>query len=207
MTRSRPDLPDPGPLLEAAQGGDAAALGRLLELYRNYLLLLGRFQIGRRLQGKVEPADLVQDTFLEAHRHFARFRGQTEAEFVCWLRQILAGSFANLVRRYLGTRRRDVRLECDLAAELERSSRLLDAALVARGSSPSQRAARREQAVLLADALERLPPDCREVIVLRHLEGLPFAEVALRMGRTIDVVKKLWPRALARLRDLMGGPA
>ena len=61
--------------------------------------------------------------------------------------------------------------------------------------------------MLLADALERLPADCREVIVLRHLEGLPFAEVARRMGRTLDVVKKLWPRALARLRDLMGEPA
>jgi RNA polymerase sigma-70 factor (ECF subfamily) len=207
MEPTRTDPLDPVPLLEAAQGGDSAALGRLLELYRNYLLLLGRFQIGRRLQGKVEPADLVQETFLEAHRHFARFRGRTEAEFVSWLRQILAGTCANLVRHYLGTRRRDVRLERDLAAELDQSSRLLDGALVAPGSTPSQRAARREQAVLLADALERLPADCREVIVLRHLEGLPFAEVARRMGRTVDVAKKLWPRALARLRDLMGEPS
>jgi RNA polymerase sigma-70 factor (ECF subfamily) len=198
---------DPEPLLHAAQGGDGAALGRLLELYRNYLLLLGRFQIGRRLQGKVEPADLVQETFLEVHRHFARFRGQTEVAFLCWLRQILAGTFANLLRRYLGTRQRDARLERDLAAELDRSSRVLDGALVAKGSSPSQRAVRREQAVLLADALQRLPPDCREVIVLRHLEGLAFAEVARRMGRSLDVVKKLWPRALARLRDLMGESA
>jgi RNA polymerase sigma-70 factor, ECF subfamily len=205
LTQANPA--DPEPLLHAAQSGDGVALGGLLELYRNYLLLLARFQIGRRLQGKVEPADLVQETFLEAHRHFARFRGRTEGEFVSWLRQILAGTFANLLRRYLGTRQRDARLECDLAAELERSSRVLDAALVAKGSSPSQRAVRREQAVLLADALERLPPECREVIVLRHLEGLPFAEVARRMGRSLDVAKKLWPRALARLRDLMGEPA
>jgi RNA polymerase sigma-70 factor (ECF subfamily) len=204
LTQTTPG--DPEALLQAARGGDGAARGRLLELYRNYLLLLARFQIGRRLQGKVEPADLVQETFLEAHRHFERFRGHTEGEFVAWLRQILAGTFANLLRHYLGTRQRDVRRERDLAAELDQSSRLLDAALMAKGSSPSQRAARREQAVLLADALERLPADCREVIVLRHLEGLPFAEVARRMGRSLDVVKKLWPRALARLRDLMGGP-
>jgi RNA polymerase sigma-70 factor (ECF subfamily) len=195
---------DPEALLHAARGGDDVARGRLLELYRNYLLLLARFQIGRRLQGKAEPADLVQETFLEAHRHFDRFRGRTEAEFVSWLRQILAGTFANLLRRYLGTRQRDARLERDLEAELDRSSREMDAALLARGSTPSQRAVRREQAVLLADALERLPPDWREVIVLRHLEGLAFAEVARRMGRSLDVVKKLWPRALARLRDLMG---
>jgi RNA polymerase sigma-70 factor (ECF subfamily) len=199
-------MADPEPLLHAAQRGDGAALGRLLELYRNYLLLLARFQIGRRLQNKVEPADLVQDTFLEAHRHFPRFRGRTEGEFVSWLRRILAGTFANLLRHYLGTRQRDPRLERDLVAELDRSSQELDAAFVAKGSSPSQGAARREQAVLLADALERLPPDYREVIVLRHLEGLPFADVAQRMGRSQDAVKKLWPRALARLRDLMGEP-
>jgi RNA polymerase sigma-70 factor (ECF subfamily) len=202
LTRAKPL--DPEPLLQAARGGDGAARGQLLELYRNYLLLLARFQIGRRLQGKVEPPDLVQDTFLEAHRHFAQFRGRTEAEFVGWLRQILAGTFANLLRRYLGTRQRDVRRECDLAAELDRSSRLLDNALLAKSSSPSERAVRREQAVLLADALQRLPADCREVLVLRHLEGLPFAEIAQRMGRSLDGVKKLWPRALARLRALMG---
>jgi RNA polymerase sigma-70 factor (ECF subfamily) len=197
---------NPESLLPAAQGGDDAARGRLLEQYRNYLLLLARLQIGRRLQGKVEPADLVQDTFLEAHRHLSQFRGCTETQFVSWLRQIMAGTLANRTRHYLGTKRRDARLERDLAAELDRSSRELDAALLARGSSPSERAARREQAVLLADALESLPPDCREVLVLRHLEGLPFADIAERMGKSLDVVKKLWPRALARLRELMGEP-
>ena len=70
-------------LLESARGGDRVALGQLLELYRRYLTLLARLQIGRRLQGKVDAADLVQDTFLEAHRHFARFRGTVEAELIC----------------------------------------------------------------------------------------------------------------------------
>jgi RNA polymerase sigma-70 factor (ECF subfamily) len=205
LTSTTPASPEP--LLHAARNGDGAARGRLLEMYRNYLLLLARFHVGRRLQGKLEPADLVQETFLDAHRHFAGFRGNSEPEFVGWLRQILAGTLAYQLRRYLGTRQRDPRRECDLAAELDRSSRELDAALLAGGASPSQQAARREQAVLLADALQRLPPDCREVIVLRHLEGLPFAEVAQRMGRSLDVVKKLWPRALTRLRDLMGGAA
>src|SRR5271166_149575 len=107
--------PDPEQLLGLARAGDGPALGQLLELYRGYLALLARLQIGRRLQGKVDAADLVQDTFLEAHRHFAQFRGTSEAELVCWLRQILAGLLANLLRRYLGTRRRDVRLERQLA--------------------------------------------------------------------------------------------
>jgi RNA polymerase sigma-70 factor (ECF subfamily) len=198
---------DPELLLRQARAHDGAALGRLLELYRGYLALLARLQIGRRLQGKVDAADLVQDTFLEAHRHFGLFQGSTEAELVSWLRQILVGQLARLVRRYYGTQRRDVRLERELAAELEQSSRVLDRGLVAPSSSPSDRAARREQAVLLAAALERLPEDYREVLILRHLEALSFPEVARRMGRTLESVKKLWARALPRLRGGLGGPS
>lgn len=192
-------------LLALARDGDCAALGQLLELYRGYLSLLARLQIGRRLQGKVDAADLVQDTFLEAHRHFAQFRGSVEAELVSWLRQILAGLLANLVRKYCGTQRRDLRLERELAEELDQSSRTLDRSLAAPHSTPSQRVMRREQAVLLANALERLSDDYREVIILRHLEGLSFAEVSQRMGRSVDSVKNLWARALAQLRRSLGG--
>ncbi len=92
-----------------------------------------------------------------------------------------------------------------MAAELDKSSHAMDRALVAQQSSPSQRAARREQAVLLADALGRLPPDYREVMILHHLEELKFPEVARRMNRSVDSVKNLWTRALARLRRSMGG--
>ncbi|HEV3260254.1 MAG TPA: sigma-70 family RNA polymerase sigma factor [Gemmataceae bacterium] len=195
---------DPEQLLRLAREGDAPALGQLLELYRSYLALLARLQIGRRLQGKVDAADLVQETFLAAHRAFGLFRGTTEAEVVSWLRQILAANLSALLRRYLGTQRRDVRLERELALELDQSSRVLDQGLVAPSSSPSQQAARREQAVLLADALGRLPETYREVIILRHLEGLSFPEVASRMRRSVDSVKNLWARALGRLRSSLG---
>src|SRR5438477_10002440 len=97
-------------ILEGKSGSEAA-LGSLLELYRNYLRLLARVQIGRRLQGKLDASDLVQDTFLEAHRNFRLFQGSEEPQLVCWLRQILAGRVANLVRHYFGTQGRDVRLE------------------------------------------------------------------------------------------------
>src|SRR6516225_2109347 len=100
--------PDPVQLLQQARAGDSVALGQLLELYRNYLGVLVSVEIGRRLQGKFDVADVIQDTFLEAHRHFGRFRGTTEAELMAWLRQILAGVVANPLRRYYGTRRRDV---------------------------------------------------------------------------------------------------
>src|SRR5213080_709075 len=70
----------PDQLLPRARAGDVPAMGRLLELYRNYLKLLARLQIDRRLQGKADPSDLVQETFLEAYRDFAQFRGTTERE-------------------------------------------------------------------------------------------------------------------------------
>jgi RNA polymerase sigma-70 factor (ECF subfamily) len=191
-------------LLRDARAGDAATLGRLLEQYRRYLALIASVQIGQRLRGKVDASDVVQETFLEAHRNFGRFRGNSEGELVRWLRQILAANLADLLRRYLGTQGRDVRLEREIEGALDRSSVLLDRGLMAMGPSPSQLASHREQAVLLADALSELPDDYREALVLRHLEGLTFPEVAQRMGRSLDSVEKLWMRGLARLRQVMG---
>jgi RNA polymerase sigma-70 factor (ECF subfamily) len=195
--------PDAEQLLAQARSSGGPAVGRLLELYRNYLALLARAQVRRHLQGRVDPSDVVQETFLAAHRDFARFRGTTEAELVSWLRQILAARLADLVRHHVGARRRDARLERRLADELNRSSQALDAGLADRQPSPSQQAARREQAVLLADALRTLPDEYAEVIVLRHLEELSFPEVARRMGRSLGSVEKLWVRALVRLRRVL----
>jgi RNA polymerase sigma-70 factor, ECF subfamily len=194
----------PDELLHEARAGDTEQLGQLLEMYRRYLRLLARIEIGRNLQAKLDASDLVQDTLLEAHRNFPRFQGSSETQFVCWLRQIMAANLSNLLRRYLGTKGRDVRLERDMAIRLDQSSRMLDRGLLDRGSSPSHQASRREQAVLLADALEKLPDDYRDVIVLRHLEGLTFPEVSQRMGRSLDSVEKLWVRGLAQLRRVMG---
>jgi RNA polymerase sigma-70 factor, ECF subfamily len=198
------DRPDPGLLLQRARAGDGTAFGGLLECYRNYLTLLARLQIGRRLQGKLDPADVVQEAFLRAHHCFGQFRGECEAEFIAWLRQVLASRIAELARHYYSAQRRDVRLERELAMDLDQSSRDLDRALVAPGSSPSQQASRREQAVVLADALEQLPPHYREVIILHQLEDRSFPDVARRMGRSLDSVKNLWVRALGRLRRLLG---
>jgi len=194
----------PEEIIANVRTGADEALGSLLELYRNYLRLLARIEIGRKLQGKLDASDLVQETFLEAHRNFGLFRGNDEPQFVSWLRQILAAKVANLVRHYFGTQGRDVRLEQELAANIDNSSRMLSRELAASMTSPSLQAARREQAVLLADALEKLPLDYKEVIILRHLEGLTFPEVAKRMERSQDSVEKLWLRALARLRKIFG---
>jgi RNA polymerase sigma-70 factor (ECF subfamily) len=188
-------------LIVAARAGNTTALGQLLEAYRNYLRLLARIEIGRRLQGKVDASDVVQETFLDAHRYFPSFRGEAEVQLARWLREILAGTLANVVRRYFGTKARDVRLECALIADLDQSYHALAQVVADPHSSPSQHAIRGEQTFLVADALAQLPEDYQTAIVLRHLEGLTFPQVAERMGRSVDSVEKLWLRGLTRLRQ------
>src|SRR5439155_3045388 len=109
-------------LLARAREGDEPALGNLLKSYSPYLLLIARGQIGRRLQGKLDPDDLVQEIFLEAHRQFGRFRGTTEAELTAWLRRIMAGQIALMIRHYVGTKGRDLRLERELVEQVDESS-------------------------------------------------------------------------------------
>ncbi len=81
---------EPETLITEARNGSDRALGQLLELYRSYLMLLARVQVGQSLQSKVDPSDLVQETYLQAQRHFGGFRGASEAELMGWLRKIMA---------------------------------------------------------------------------------------------------------------------
>jgi RNA polymerase sigma-70 factor (ECF subfamily) len=198
------DSPYPEELLIQARAGDSAALGSLLEMYRHYLTVLARVEIGRQFQSKVGPSDIVQDAFLKATAEFGRFRGSCEPEFMQWLRGILATTLIDRVHRALLRKRRDVRVEKQLAESLDQSSAQLARGLLADQTSPSMAASRREEAALFAEALESLPEDYRNVIIWRHLEGVSFAEVAARLGRSADAVQKLWVRALARLRATWG---
>ena len=171
-------------LFSAARDGEREALGLLLEVYRNYLRLLARAQIDLHLQAKVNPSDIVQETFLEAFRDFGQFGGHTEAEFLAWLRQILVNNLARLVERHVLTKKRDVRREVSLehlAVSVERSSTRLEATLAAATSSPSEGAQRHEHAAMLADQLAMLPEHYRNVLVLRHLENLSFEEIGVQM--------------------------
>ena len=191
---------NPEQLLRQAKAGDGRALGDLLVSYRNYLKLLARLQISRRMRSKADASDAVQEVLILAQQGFVQFRGTTEAELLAWLRQILASSLTTLNRRYLGTQARRLDLERDLQRELDQASSALDARLLVE-STPSQQAVHRELGVLLADSLSRLPERYREVLVLRHMEGLAFPQIAERMGRTVSSVKNLWARGLAKLRS------
>src|SRR5262245_43142624 len=104
MTASQDE--DPLDLLWRARQGDEVALGRLLQLYRNYLVLIARSQIGRHLQGRASASDVVQDAYLDACRAFGQFNGSTERELMAWLRQVLVGHVARLVRSQLLAQKR-----------------------------------------------------------------------------------------------------
>lgn len=187
-------------LLTAQRGGDEAARAAVLEPLQPWLRLLARLQIDASFQGKFDPSDIAQQTLLEAYRDLPKFQGQSEAELLAWLRQILAHVLAHEIRRYHGTQRRDLSREVSLERSLAQSSLRLGAILADGGPSPSQQAVAREQEVLLAAVLARLPDDYREVIVLRNLQELPHEEIARRMNRSVGAVRMLWLRALAQLR-------
>lgn len=193
-----------GRLLDAARDGQEECLGRLLQLYCNYLKLMATAQLDRKLRARMSPSDVVQETLFEAHRDFSQFRGTSEGEFIAWLRRILINNLARVVERHVLAEKRDVRREVsmeEIGASLERSTARLAAVLADGGTSPSSDAQRHEHAIVLADELAELPPDYREVIVLRHLEGLSFGEVSARMERTSGAVRMLWMRAIAQLRQ------
>lgn len=190
-------------LIGKARKHEPGALARLLETYRHYLKLLARTGIDASLQGKADPSDLVQETFLKAHRHFEEFRGHSEAELIAWLRRILARNLADLTRRYhLAESRRSGR-ERSLEQLLNTSSQALNHLLADASGSPSESAQRHELSVVLANALAELKDEQREVIVLRSLEERDWPEVARRMGRTAGAVRMLWVRALKGLRPLI----
>ena len=189
--------------LTLAKRGDGEAIGVLLQEHRVYLTLLAKIQIGRRMQAKADPDDVVQEVFLDAHRQFAHFRGDTYEAIAAWLRSILAGQLAQLVRGYCATGARNLKLEISIEQELNASSAALASQLAGSQSSPSESFRKREEFRQLAEMLEQLPKEYRDVILYRMIESLSFVDIANRMERTGDSVQKLWVRGLKMLRELM----
>jgi RNA polymerase sigma-70 factor (ECF subfamily) len=171
-----------------------------LERYRDYLRLLARLHLDPWLRGKLDPSDVVQQTFLQAYRALDQFRGKSEAELAGWLRQILAHTLAQ-AGRDLGRAKRDVRQERSLEAALDASSARLGQWLVADQSSPSQRADRNEQLLRVAAALATLPEAQREAVVLHYWQEWPVGEIAAHLGRTPAAVAGLLKRGLKQLRQ------
>ena len=193
-------------LLDAIRNGDETARAKVLERFQPWLRLLARLQTEKDFQGKFDPSDIAQQTLLEACRDLPKFRGRSEPELLVWLRQILAHVLGHESRRFRGTQQRDIGREVSLEQSLAQSSLRLGAILADQGPTPSQLAIAREQEVILANVLERLSPDYREVIILRNLHELPHEEIARRMGKSVGAVRMLWVRALAQLRVEVDSP-
>ena len=196
-----PDRGQLSVLLAAAREGTSGDVGRLFEATRRYLLLVANRSLDAQLHQKIAPSDLVQETFIDAHRDFNRFSGDSEAELFAWLCQILLHKAADAGRRYHGTAKRNVKIEVPLGEQSNAPGmQVADDDL-----SPSATAMSSEHEQRLNEALAQLPEDYRQVITLRSLERLTFPEVGRRMGRSEDAAGKLWFRALQRLRDELAG--
>jgi RNA polymerase sigma-70 factor (ECF subfamily) len=192
-------------LLDSAQQGQDDAVGELLKVYRNYLTILAAAQLDRKLRARVSPSDIVQETMLAAYRDFGKFRGQSEREFLAWLRQILINCWHHAVETHVKAKMRDVRCEISLDQATEafdRSAAKIGHLLADPGPSPSGLVGQRERAVAIADQLARLSPHYRDVIVLRNLQGLSFEEIAERLGRNPGATRMLWLRAIEKFKDV-----
>jgi RNA polymerase sigma-70 factor, ECF subfamily len=192
-------------LMGEAREGRREALGALLQSYRNYLMILATTQLDRRLRRRMNPSDLVQEAMLAAHRDFPKFRGGSERELLAWLRQILINCLHHAIEMHLKAKRRDVRCEVSIdqvSAALDRSVMRFVQVLADPGPSPSAPVRQRERAVALADQLAKLPPQYRDVIVLRNLQGLSFEEVAERLDRKPGAVRMLWLRAIEKFKHV-----
>lgn len=197
--------PDVARWLPAARAGSSEALGQLLDACRAYLLLIAGKELDADLRAKGSASDLVQETLMEAFRDFNGFHGGTEQELLAWLRRLLHNNLSNFTRRYHGTAKRGSAPEVPL--DPGNSSTPLVQTLFASDSTPSAHAAANEQAEEIRKALDRLPPEYRQVILLRYQEELPFEEIGRQMERSANAAEKLWLRAIERLRQELEKPS
>ena len=186
----------------AARRGDVDALGRLLEVFRPYLLKVAEQDLPHALRGKCGGSDLVQETLLEAHRDFARREFRDPDEIRAWLKSILKHNLADQVRRYIESHKRSVDREQSLPAEI--CPDLLKSGIVDRNPTPGAQIVAREEAAAVDAAVDRLPVDERAVILYRNRDHLGWDEVGLRLGRSGEAARKLWSRAIIRLRHELG---
>jgi RNA polymerase sigma-70 factor (ECF subfamily) len=163
---------------------------------------LAQTRLDPRLRGKLDASDAVQETLLHAYEAWDQYRGNSDEEFAGWLRAILARTLLHLVRDFRRGKR-DVRLEQPMQAALDRSSAGLEKWLAIEQSSPSQHVMRAEEALRMAEAVQSLPEDQRDAVVLYYWQGCTLAEVGQQLGRSTPSAAGLVQRGLKRLREQM----
>ncbi|MEM9587031.1 MAG: sigma-70 family RNA polymerase sigma factor, partial [Planctomycetota bacterium] len=157
-------------LVVASVEGDNEAFGQLLEQYRGYLLMLAHRYLSERLRRRVDPADIVQVTFLEAKRDLPAFRGNSPAEFVGWIRGMLKNNVAAAVARHVTTQKRSMNREIDAGGNANDSAGgNWIQQLPGSSTSPSGVVIRTEAAIELLEALHELPETQAEAVRLRYM--------------------------------------
>lgn len=192
-------------VLTRAKLGDESAKGELLNRFRPYLNVIAQRHLDERLQGRMDFADVVQTTFLEATRDFDQFRGDSVESLLAWLRNILRNNVATAHQHHLAAQKRSARKETliRLSSDSGGSSLGMAEILPSNTSSPSQRMMRDEAAVVLAACLEQIPETQRDAIRLRYLEGMALKEISDRMQKSEMAVAGLLKRGLRALREEM----
>jgi RNA polymerase sigma-70 factor (ECF subfamily) len=197
---------EPSELLRRAGQGDTAALGALLESHRKRLRRMVRLRLDPRLQGRIDPSDVLQEAYLEAAQRLADYLREPRMPFFIWLRFLTGQKLLTLRRHHLGTEGRDAGREVSLChgAMPEASSACLAAQLMGKLTAPLQAAIRAELRGRLQDALNAMDPLDREVLALRHFEHLNNTETADVLGITPSGASSRYLRALKRLKDILG---
>jgi RNA polymerase sigma-70 factor (ECF subfamily) len=213
MATSGHDDGDGADLLRRAAAGDQASWQALLARHEGRLRRLVAFRLDRRLQGRLDPSDVLQEVYLEVADHLNDYLRAPGLPFYLWLRGIAGNKLLELHRHHLGTEMRDANREVSLyrGALPEASSADLAARLLGRLTRPSEAAVRAEAKLRLQEALNSMDPIDREVLALRHFEQLSTAEAACVLGIKESAAGKRYLRALKRLKDILdelpGGPA
>jgi RNA polymerase sigma-70 factor (ECF subfamily) len=195
-------------LLRQAAAGAVPEWGALLERHRKRLRRMVVLRFDQRLQGRLDPGDVIQKAFLEASARLAEYLQKPAMPFFLWLRFLTAQKLMELHRHHLGTKMRDAAREISLyrGALPVASSAVLAAQLVGRDTRPSEAAARAERKLRLQEALNRMDPVDREVLALRHFEQLNNAETAEVLGLQESAASKRYVRALKKLKDILTDP-
>ncbi len=196
----------PSPLLERAAGGDRVAMNDLFAEHRDRLKKMIRMRLNRRLQGRVDDSDVLQDAYLEAAGRLPEYLADPQAPFFLWLRKITGQKLIDVHRRHLGAQARDARQEvCLQQSRLPMASSVSIAAqLLGRLTTPTEAAMRAERRQVLQEALDRLDGIDREILSLRHHEDLSNQEAAQELGIDESAASKRFVRALQRLQKLLG---
>ncbi len=199
---SEADLKTVREWLERAAAGDAESWRLLLELYHARLRRMVADRMDPRLQGRVDPSDVLQNAYVEAIRQLKKYLDKETLPFFLWLRCLVGSQLARTHRRHLGTQQRDAGREVPLDQPApDMSSAVLAQCLLGECERPSEEAARAELRERLQSLLERLSDADREVLALRHFEQLSTAETAAVLGISTSAAGKRYIRALDRLRD------